>query len=183
MAGANRSLGRFHLTDLPPAPRGVPQIEVTFDIDANGIVHVSAKDRATAKVQSMTITGQTALSSDEIQRMVADAEAHAEEDRRRREEAEVRNTADSLVYQTEKLLADHGDQQVEDALGVLKQALQGSDVDAIRRATETVAAASQSLGQRLYEQPASEADDDIVDAEIVDGDIGDGQAVDGGRAA
>ena len=97
MASANRTLGRFHLTDLPPAPRGVPQIEVTFDIDANGIVHVSAKDRATGREQSMTITGQSALSAEDIDRMLRDAEAHAEEDRRRREEAEVRNTADSLV--------------------------------------------------------------------------------------
>src|SRR5687767_2927977 len=109
MAAANRTLGRFHLTDLPPAPRGVPQIEVTFDIDANGIVHVAAKDRATGREQSMTITGQSSLSADEIERMLRDAEAHAEDDRRRREEAEVRNTADSLVYQTERLLKDQGD--------------------------------------------------------------------------
>jgi molecular chaperone DnaK len=185
MAAANRSLGRFHLTDLPPAPRGVPQIEVTFDIDANGIVHVSAKDRATGREQSMTITGQTALSPDEIQRMVADAEAHAEEDRRRREEAEVRNTADSLVYQTEKLLRDAPDPQVEGALAAVKEALKGSDVEAIRSATETLSAASQSLGQRLYEQAGSAGtggDDEIVDAEIVDGDSGDG-GVAGGRAA
>ena len=173
MASGNRSLGRFHLTDLPPAPRGVPQIEVTFDIDANGIVHVSAKDRATGKEQSMTITGQTALSSDEIQRMVRDAEAHAEEDRRRREEAEVRNTADSLVYQTEKLVKDHGDEQVEKALQALKEALEGSDLDAIRARTDALAAASQSLSQRLYEQASAAdgqggSDDEIVDAEIVD---------------
>jgi molecular chaperone DnaK len=170
MAGANRTLGRFHLTDLPPAPRGVPQIEVTFDIDANGIVHVSAKDRATGKEQSMTITGQTALSSDDIARMVRDAEAHAEDDRRRREEAEARNEADALVYSTEKLLRDQGDQQVEDALRALKEALAGSDVDAIRRATSALSAASQSLGQRLYEQasPEGSGDDEIVDAEIVD---------------
>jgi molecular chaperone DnaK len=185
VAGANRSLGRFHLTDLPPAPRGVPQIEVTFDIDANGIVHVSAKDRATGREQSMTITGQTALSPDEIQRMVADAEAHAEEDRRRREEAEVRNTADSLVYQTEKLLRGTPDPQVEGALAAVKEALKGSDVEAIRSATETLSAAGQSLGQRLYEQAGSAGtggDDEIVDAEIVDGDSGDG-GVAGGRAA
>ena len=106
MAMYNKTLGKFQLVDLPPAPRGVPQIEVTFDIDANGIVHVSAKDRATGKEQSMTITGQSALGKDDIDRMVRDAEAHAEDDRRRREEAEVRNQADSLVYQTEKMLKD-----------------------------------------------------------------------------
>ena len=106
MAMYNKTLGKFQLVDLPPAPRGVPQIEVTFDIDANGIVHVSAKDRATGKEQSMTITGQSSLDKDDIDRMVHDAEAHAEDDRRRREEAEVRNQADSLVYQTEKMLKD-----------------------------------------------------------------------------
>ena len=184
MAGANRSLGRFHLTDLPPAPRGVPQIEVTFDIDANGIVHVSAKDRATGKEQSMTITGQTALSPDDIQRMVADAEAHAEEDRRRREEAEVRNAADSLVYSTEKLLREsgRGDQQVEDALSVLKEALKGADVEAIRSATEALSAAASQVS--VPTAAASETDDDqIVDAEIVDGDTVDAEIVDDGRAA
>ena len=106
MAMYNKTLGKFQLVDLPPAPRGVPQIEVTFDIDANGIVHVSAKDRATGKEQSMTITGQSSLAKDDIDRMVRDAEAHADDDRRRREEAEVRNQADSLVYQTEKMLKD-----------------------------------------------------------------------------
>ena len=109
MAQFNKTLGKFQLVDLPPAPRGVPQIEVTFDIDANGIVHVSAKDRATSKEQSMTITGQSSLDKDDIDQMVKDAEAHAEEDRRRREEAEVRNKADTLVYQTEKLLREQGD--------------------------------------------------------------------------
>ncbi len=109
MASYNKTLGKFQLVDLPPAPRGVPQIEVTFDIDANGIVHVSAKDRATSKEQSMTITGQSSLDKDAINQMIKDAEAHAEDDRRRKEEAEVRNNADSLVYQTEKLLKDQGD--------------------------------------------------------------------------
>jgi molecular chaperone DnaK len=171
MASANRTLGRFHLTDLPPAPRGVPQIEVTFDIDANGIVHVSAKDTATGREQSMTITGQSSLSTDEIDRMLRDAEAHAEEDRRRREEAEVRNTADSLVYQTERLLKDHADPAVEDALQALKDALKEDDVEAIRARTEALAAASEQLGRRLYEQAASSefaGDDEVVDAEIVD---------------
>ena len=178
MASANRTLGRFHLTDLPPAPRGVPQIEVTFDIDANGIVHVAAKDRATGREQSMTITGQSSLSADEIDRMLRDAEAHAEEDRRRREEVEVRNTADSLVYQTERLLKDQGDkvpagerESVESALRSLQDALKGNDLEPIRRGTETLAAASEQIGRRLYEQAASSefaGDDEVVDAEIVD---------------
>ncbi|HVL04817.1 MAG TPA: molecular chaperone DnaK [Acidimicrobiales bacterium] len=169
MASANRTLGRFHLTDLPPAPRGVPQIEVTFDIDANGIVHVSAKDRATGKEQSMTITGQSSLSSEEIDRMLRDAEAHAEEDRRRREEAEVRNTADSLVYQTERLVKDHPDAAVSDALQALRDALKEDDIDTIRSRTEALAAAGEELGRRRYEQAASTPDDDeVVDAEIVD---------------
>jgi molecular chaperone DnaK len=192
MAQFNKTLGKFQLVDLPPAPRGVPQIEVTFDIDANGIVHVSAKDRATGKEQSMTITGQSALSKDEIDRMIRDAEAHAEEDRRRREEAEVRNQADTLVYQTEKLLKEQGDKisgeeksAVEAKLGDLKGALAGSDVEAIRNATDALMAASQSFTQKLYEAAASEStasggsagagasqpsDDEVVDAEIVDED-------------
>src|SRR5579872_6627884 len=134
MAMYNKTLGKFQLVDLPPAPRGVPQIEVTFDIDANGIVHVSAKDRATGKEQSMTITGQSSLARDDIERMVRDAESHADDDRRRREEAEVRNNGDTLVYQTEKLLKEQGDNfqgdeksKVEDALKSLKDALGGSD--------------------------------------------------------
>jgi len=191
MAQYNKTLGKFQLVDLPPAPRGVPQIEVTFDIDANGIVPVSAKDRATGKEQSMTITGQSQLPKDDIQRMVQDAEAHAEEDRRRREEAEIRNNADSLVYQTEKLLREQGEKfqgdekdKVESALSSLKEALGGSDIEAIKTATETLLTASQSFSQRLYEE-ASRADsagasaggggsedegsdDEVVDAEIVD---------------
>jgi molecular chaperone DnaK len=167
----------------------VPQIEVTFDIDANGIVHVSAKDRATGKEQSMTITGQSSLAKDDIERMVKDAEAHAEDDRRRKEEAEIRNNADTLVYQTEKLLKEQGEkfqgdekEKVETALGSLKEALAGSDVEVIKTATETLLTASQSFSQRLYEEaskeqasapggevPADEAsDDEVVDAEIVD---------------
>ena len=135
MASYNKTLGKFQLVDLPPAPRGVPQIEVTFDIDANGIVHVSAKDRATNKEQSMTITGQSTLDKDDIDQMVKDAEAHAEDDRKRREEAEVRNNADSLVYQTEKVLRDQGDKvaadekaAVEQPLADLKKALEGNDI-------------------------------------------------------
>src|SRR6476646_7202507 len=145
MSNYNKTLGKFQLVDLPPAPRGEPQIEVTFDIDANGIVHVSAKDRATNKEQSMTITGQSSLSKDAINQMVKDAEAHAEEDRERREEAEVRNSADTLVYQTEKLLREQGDKlegeeksTVEGHLATLKTAVAGSDIEAIKTATEAL---------------------------------------------
>src|SRR5687767_6148247 len=140
MAQFNKTLGKFQLVDLPPAPRGVPQIEVTFDIDANGIVHVSAKDRATSKEQSMTITGQSSLDRDTIQQMVRDAEAHADEDRQRRDEAEARNNADTLVYQTEKLLREQGEKVlgddkdvVEAALAELKSALAGTEVEPIKR--------------------------------------------------
>jgi molecular chaperone DnaK len=189
MAMYNKTLGKFQLVDLPPAPRGIPQIEVTFDIDANGIVHVSAQDKATGKTQSMTITGQSALAKDDIERMVRDAEAHAEDDRRRREEAEVRNTADTLVYQTEKLLREQGDKMegsekeaVSTALQGVKDALSGSDIEAIKSATERLMTASQSFSQRLYEQASQAnagssssdgqasdaADDEVVDAEIVD---------------
>ena len=196
MASYNKTLGKFQLVDLPPAPRGVPQIEVTFDIDANGIVHVSAKDRATNKEQSMTITGQSTLDKDDIDQMVKDAEAHAEEDRKRREEAEVRNNADSLVYQTEKVLREQGEnvsaeekEAVEQPLSDLKKALEGNDTEAIKTATETLMSASQAFSQKLYEAAArdsgaagtsasgqgdgdtgagSASDDDIVDAEIVD---------------
>jgi molecular chaperone DnaK len=191
MAMYNKTLGKFQLVDLPPAPRGVPQIEVTFDIDANGIVHVFAKDLATQKEQSMTITGQSSLAKDEIDRMVRDAEAHAEDDRKRREEAEVRNSADSLVYQTEKLLKDQGDKfqgdekdKVEASLKELTTALAGSDVEKIKDATEALVNASHGFSQRLYEEAAQsqsgaaaaggdnggddQSDDEVVDAEIVD---------------
>ena len=166
MAAYNKTLGRFHLVDLPPAPRGIPQIEVTFDIDANGIVHVAAKDRATAKVQSITITGQSGLSRDEIDRMVRDAEAHADDDRRRREEAEVRNNADSLVYATERTLKEHGDkvsgperEEMEAGVKELKDLMGsgGGDLDAIRSATDRLAAASQIFASRLYEQATADA--------------------------
>jgi len=193
MAAYNKTLGKFQLVDIPPAPRGIPQIEVTFDIDANGIVHVSAQDRATGKTQSMTITGQSALAKDDIDRMIKDAEAHAEDDRRRREEAEVRNNADQLVYQTQKLLSEQGDKidaseraDVEAAVAGVSEALNGTDVEAIKTATERLLTASQSFSQKLYEaasreqaqsQPSSGddgssagtgSDDEIVDAEIVD---------------
>ena len=159
MAMYNKTLGKFQLVDLPPAPRGIPQIEVTFDIDANGIVHVSAQDKATGKEQSMTITGQSSLPKDDIERMVRDAEAHAEDDRQRREEAEVRNNADTLVYQTEKLLRDQGEkfegtekEDVSDGAPGVKDALVGTDVEAIKTATEKLLTASQGFSQRLYEQ-------------------------------
>jgi molecular chaperone DnaK len=186
MAAYNKTLGKFQLVDLPPAPRGMPQIDVTFDIDANGIVHVSAKDRATNKEQSMTITGQSSLDKDAIDQMVKDAEAHAEEDRQRREAAEVRNTADTLVYQTEKLLKEQADAVSEDEkstieakVAELRTALEGDDVEAIKSATEALMTASQEFGQRLYEAAAQSereaataasapADDEVVDAEIVD---------------
>ena len=157
MANFNKTLGKFQLVDLPPAPRGVPQIEVTFDIDANGIVHVSAKDRATSKEQSMTITGQSSLSKDSISQMIKDAEAHAEEDRKRREEAETRNRAENLVYQTEKLVREQGDKlsadersAVETRLADLKEALNGDDMDEINSRTETLMNASQEFTQKLY---------------------------------
>ena len=186
MSQFNKTLGKFQLINLPPAPRGTPQIEVTFDIDANGIVHVSAKDRATDNEQSMTITGQSSLDKDVIDQMVRDAESHADEDRLRKEQAEVRNTADNLVYQTEKLLADQADQLTEDEttsvtekLESLKKVLDGDDTDAVKDATEALMSASQEFGQRLYEAAQAEqaagatdggdvADDDVVDAEIVD---------------
>ncbi|MDO8106292.1 molecular chaperone DnaK [Isoptericola sp. b441] len=187
----NKPLGTFELTGIAPAPRGVPQIEVTFDIDANGIVHVSAKDRGTGKEQSMTITGGSALPKDEIDRMVKEAEAHAAEDKKRREEAEVRNTAENLAYQAEKALADAGDKVGEDvktevttAVGELRTALEGDDVEAVRTKQTALAGVIQKIGEAVYaadqaaatEAPAEgadagqSADDDVVDAEIVDED-------------
>jgi molecular chaperone DnaK len=189
MAAYNKKLGTFELTGLPPAPRGVPQIEVTFDIDANGIVHVTAKDLGTNKEQSMTISGGSALPKEDIDRMMAEAESHAEEDRQRKEEAETRNGAEQLVYQTEKFLADNADKvpadakaNVDEPLAELKKALEGTDVTAIKTAVEKVATASQALGAALYQQQASaggseqpggeqpSADEDVVDAEIIDED-------------
>ena len=197
MAAYNKKLGMFELTGLPPAPRGVPQIEVAFDIDANGIVHVHAKDLGTGKEQSMTITGGSALPKDDIERMMKDAEAHAEEDKKRREEAETRNLAESLQYQTEKFLAENGEKipaekkdELGEALTELRSALGGSDIAAIKAAQEKVARVSQEVGGALYAQQAEAAggaagageapgdgqagpsatttDDDVVDAEIVD---------------
>jgi len=190
MASFNKEIGLFTLGDLPPAPRGVPQIEVTFDIDANGIINVSAKDRATNKDASITIAGSSTLSKDNIEQMVKDAEAHAEEDRLRREEAEIRNNADSLVYQTEKVLREQGADVAEDEkaavetpLAALKTAIAGNNLEEIKAATEALMAASSAFTQKLYEAAARDSqaagtsasgasagasDDDIVDAEIVD---------------
>ena len=191
MAAYNKRLGTFELTGLPPAPRGGPQIEVTFDIDANGIVHVSAKDMATGKEQSMTISGGSALPKEEIDRMMREAEANAEADKKLREEIEVKNTAEALVYQTEKFLADNADKIPADAkanvdgpLDELKKAIDANDVAGMRAATDKVAQASQTLGAAMYaeSQAAGGADgtasaasaeddmaeDDVVDAEIVD---------------
>ncbi len=195
----NKSLGNFELTGLPPAPRGVPQIEVAFDIDANGIVHVHAKDLATSKEQSMTVTGGSALNKDDIANMVKEAEAHAEEDKKRREAVELRNEADNLVFRTEKLLSENGDKigedvkkPVEESLAELKTALEGDDHEAVKAAVDKVNTTSAAVGQAMYAaaqaQSASEAagsdgstsggsdgssagtDDDVVDAEIVDDD-------------
>ena len=184
MAAYNKKLGMFELTGIAPAPRGVPQIEVTFDIDANGIVHVSAKDLATGKEQGMTITGGSALSKDEIDRMMADAEAHANEDKQRREEAEIRNTGDSLLYQTEKFLKDNEGKfegelasqksELDSALAELKTALGGANFEMIKSSTEKVSTLSQALGGALYAANAAQtegapsSDDGVEDAEVID---------------
>ena len=187
MAAYNKKLGMFELTGLPPAPRGVPQIEVTFDIDANGIVHVSAKDLGTGKEQSMTITGGSALSKDEITRMMEDAESHAEEDRQRKEEAEIRNAGDSLLYSTQKFIKDNEEKlsegealekktETEAALTELQTALGGSNFEMIKSATEKVATVSQALGAALYAGAAAAAEkeagaaneDGVEDAEVVE---------------
>jgi molecular chaperone DnaK len=191
IAAYNKKLGMFELTGLPPAPRGVPQIEVSFDIDANGIVNVSAKDLGTGKSQAMTITGGSALSKEEIDRMMREAEQHAEEDKKRREDAEVRNQAESLVYQTEKFVKENDEKLPTDvkdgvnaALGEAQEALKGTDTATIKSAMEKLATESQKMGSALYQQPGAEgapgdpgqaqggsstdSADDVVDAEIVD---------------
>jgi molecular chaperone DnaK len=193
MARDNKSLGNFELTGLPPAPRNVPQIEVTFDIDANGIVHVNAKDLATGKEQRMTVTGGSALPKDDIDKMVRDAEQYAEDDRKRREAVESRNQAESLVYQTEKFLSENEDKipddvktEVKDGVAELKKALEGDDADTIKGASEKLAQSSQKMGAAMYanaqaaggsedssassDESSSSSDDDVVDAEIVDED-------------
>jgi molecular chaperone DnaK len=207
MAANNKRLGTFELTGIPPAPRGVPQVEVTFDIDANGIVHVSAKDLGTGKEQSMTITGGSALPKDDIERMMRDAQEHADDDKRRKEEAETRNLAEALQWQTEKFLAESGDKipgdardEMNEALGDLRSALGGNDIERIKTAHEKLATASQKAGTALYQQQSAApsgggddqpggagfnpgatgaagasagpqaAEDDVVDAEIIDED-------------
>jgi molecular chaperone DnaK len=185
MAAYNKKLATFDLTGLPPAPRGVPQIEVTFDIDANGIVHVSAKDLGTGKEQKMTITGGSALSKDEIEQMMRDAEAHADEDKQRRAEADIRNIGDSILYQTEKFLKDNESKlnevafqnkkaELEKSLTELKQNLEGSDITAIKTATENVNQLTQQITTDLYasantnsNSPSSSEDESIEDAEVV----------------
>jgi molecular chaperone DnaK len=196
MAAHNQLLGNFDLTGLPPAPRGIPQIEVTFDIDANGIVHVSAKDRGTGREQSMTITGGSALSKEEIDKMIRDAEQYADEDRKRKEAVELRNQADSAVYSTEKFLSENADKipsdvksEVEADIAEAKKALEGDDTDAISAAAAKLATSSQKMGAAMYENASAEGaaagpdaasagsagstgtsdtDEDVVDAEIVD---------------
>jgi molecular chaperone DnaK len=205
IAAYNKKLGTFELTGLPPAPRGVPQVEVTFDIDANGIVHVGAKDLGTGKEQKMTITGGSALPKDDIERMMRDAQDHADEDKKRKEDAETRNVAEQLQWQTEKFLAESGDKlpeenrtQINEALGDLRGALGGTDIEKIKSAHEKLAQVSQQAGSLLYaqqqaDQPAPDAAagdapgaagsadgasagpkaggaDDVVDAEIVEDD-------------
>jgi len=195
MVVGNKTLGRFHLVGIPPAPRGIPQIEVAFDIDANGIVHVSAKDLGTGKEQTMTVTGTTTLSSDDIEKMIKESESHAEEDAKRREEAEIRNNADNLIYTTEKSLKEVGDKlgaddktNIESALSEVKEALKGSDVQKIKEVTEKLQQASYKLAEVLYaqaqqkegqggpeaggEQAGASAEGEVVDAdyEVVDED-------------
>lgn len=191
MASGNKTLGKFHLMNIPGAPRGIPQIEVAFDIDANGIVNVSAKDMGTGQEQKITITGTTALSDEEIDRMVSDADAHADEDRARKEAAEARNTADTLIYQSEKTLKDLGEKvpdetrtEVEGAVEACKKALEGEDSDEIKTATENLQTASYKLAEILYSdaqaahaehegaEEAKDSDDDVVEAdyEVVEDD-------------
>jgi molecular chaperone DnaK len=204
MAAQNQPLGNFELTGLPPAPRGVPQIEVTFDIDANGIVHVSAKDRGTGREQSMTITGGSALSKEDIDKMVKDAEQYAEEDRRRKEEVETRNQADGVVYATEKFLSENGDKvpdevktEVQADVDALKAALESTEegsISAIESALAKLNESSQKMGSAMYAAGEADAaaaggttgtgdsDEDVVDAEIVDEDTTDGDTTDEGDA-
>ena len=199
MAAQNKLLGSFELAGIAPAPRGVPQIEVTFDIDANGIVHVTAKDKGTGKENTIIIQDGSGLSKEEIDQMVKDAEAHAEEDAKRREEADARNQAESTIYQTEKFVSENKDsgtvsadrfEPIETAIAEAKTALEGSDVEAIKSAVEKINTEAQAVGQSIYEASAAEgaeageagdsasgsADDDVVDAEVVDEDEGEGES-------
>ena len=196
MARDNRTLGKFHLTGLPPAPRGVPQIEVTFDIDANGILNVTAKDMATSKDQKITITSSSGLSKEEVERMAKDAEAHSAEDKAKRDEVEARNQLDGMVYSIEKMLREHGDKisgqergDVENALADAKKALEGSDANAMKSARDRLQAASHKLAEAMYKATAAQTppaggaapggdgqtggaqqkkDEGVIDAEYVD---------------
>jgi len=192
MAADNRTLGRFELVGIPPAPRGVPQIEVTFDIDANGIVHVSAKDLGTGKEQSIRITASSGLSEEEIQRLIKEAELHAEEDKRKKELVEVRNQADSLIYSVEKNIREFGDRidaaektRIEEAIARLKKAMEGDSISEIKSAQDELTRASHKLAEAMYAKTAGQAagsqsraeegpktaggkDDDVVDADFED---------------
>lgn len=184
MAGDNTSLGRFELTGIPPAPRGIPQIEVTFDIDANGIVNVSAKDLGTRKEQKITVTGGSGLNKDEVEKMVKEAEKNAEEDKKKRENIEVKNNADTLVYSTEKMLKEYGDkvdkntkEKIEKEINELKELIKEDKVEKIKKKLEGVQKVAQELGMKMYQQAAQEQakqkedkKDDVVDAEVVDED-------------
>jgi molecular chaperone DnaK len=193
MAAGNKTLGRFELVGIPPAPRGVPQVEVTFDIDANGIVNVSAKDQATGKEQSIQITASSGLSQEEIDKLVKDAELHADEDKKKRELVDARNSADALIYSTEKSLKEMGDKiddetkgNIEAAIEPLRKAIEGEDTEEIKRLTEALTQASHKLAEAMYQQAsqdqappeggpaggadggaaAGEPDDDVVDADF-----------------
>jgi len=184
MARDNRTLGRFHLVGLPPSPRGVPQVEVAFDIDANGIVNVSAKDVATGKEQKITIAGSSGLAKDDVDRMVRDAEAHAADDKTRRELIDARNEADALAYSVEKTVNENRDRlpatdvsRIESAISALRDAAKAADIDAIRRATDDLQKASHAMAEELYKQSQANAasaassganDDDVKEGEVVD---------------
>jgi molecular chaperone DnaK len=187
LARDNRTLGRFHLIGLPPAPRGVPQIEVTFDIDANGIVNVSAKDLGTGKEQKITITASSGLAKDEVDRMMREAESHADEDKKRKEEIEARNKADQAVYGAERMLKDMGDkisaadrQAIETAMEALKKANEGSDAEAVNRGLEQLTAAQHKAAEAMYRQQTPDAD---AGAGSASGASGSGEASTGGGSA
>jgi molecular chaperone DnaK len=192
MAASNKTLGRFELVGIPPAPRGVPQIEVTFDIDANGIVNVSAKDQATGKEQSIQITASSGLSDEEIEKLVKDAELHAEDDKKKKELVEARNSADALIYSTEKSIKDLGDKvdsatktKVEEATAALRKAMEGENTEEIKRLSDELTQTSHKLAEAMYQQAAgagqqqegagpeaaqadasASADEDVVDADF-----------------
>jgi molecular chaperone DnaK len=192
MAAANKLLGAFHLVGIPPAPRGIPQVEVTFDIDANGIMHVMAKDLGTGKEQKITITSSSGLSKDDVEKLVRDAEAHAEEDKKRREEIEAKNQLDTLVYQVEKMLSENREklsgsdvQGLESAIGDARKAMEQGGTDNLRRATDALQKASHKLAEVMYQQAGagagadagggptgggaeSASKDDVIEAEVVD---------------